>query len=82
MIPGQWEPRRRAEGAATAAAVPVADGALARPSGSPESPKSRHAQQSDISAPDAPRWVRVVIFTTVLLVLTLIAMWASHFAAS
>ena len=84
MIPGQWEARRRPEGAATAAASPVpeSDAAVAGSSGSPDSPQGRHTQQSDISVPDAPTWVRVVTFTTVLLALTLIAMWASRLAAS
>jgi hypothetical protein len=36
----------------------------------------------DALAIEWPRWVRVVVFTTVLLAMTLVALWASHASAS
>ena len=75
MIPGQWEARRRPDALAAAAAMPpvapawVDVGSSAASTGQPPS----RTQKSEL-----PRWLQIVVFTTILLALTLLAMWGSR----
>lgn len=76
MIPGQWEARRRPETTAVAAALPPVAPPQSADISSTAAPTSRH-QPRGTPKSELPRWLQIVVFTTVLLVLTLLAMWGS-----
>jgi len=76
MFPGQWEARRRNEAQPTAPAIPLDAPA---PPVEVSSPPALPSRQSPGGTPrsELPRWLQIVVFTTILLTLTLLAMWGS-----
>jgi len=79
MIPGEWEPRRRAEPAARGTSAASVNSPFVAQSGVSVQPHVGQSAHLGVQRPELPRWLQIVIFTSILLAFTVIAMWASQF---